>query len=95
MDPVPGYTATNRTALAVAPSDPSVVYALSRGISPSDRKEEADRGNPPPVTTKVARLQNGKFEPVFHMPTNLAGTGRVQPGIDGTRSSRWTRWPRT
>jgi hypothetical protein len=71
---VPGYTATTRTALAVAPSDPSVVYALSRGISPSDRKEEVDQGNSPPVTTKVARLKNGKFEPVFHMPTNLAGT---------------------
>jgi len=76
---VPGYTATNRTALAVAPSDPSVVYALSRNPSPSDRSREVDVAtqqdkNPPPVTTKVARLHDGKFEPVFHMPTNLAGT---------------------
>ena len=75
---MPGYTATNRTALAVAPSDPSVVYALSRNPSPADRAAEADAAkaahkDPPPVTTKVARLHNGKFEPVFHMPTNLAG----------------------
>ena len=77
-DPVPGYTSTNRTALAVAPSDPAVVYALSRNPSPADRKAEVGtaakhRRDPPPVTTKVARLHDGTFEPVFHLPTNLAG----------------------
>lgn len=65
--PVPGYTATGRIALAVAPSDPSVVYALSRG------KEPAPGAGVAAVPTKVARLVNGTFQPVTDVPTNLAG----------------------
>jgi hypothetical protein len=63
---VPGYTATERTSLAVAPGDPSVVYALSRGIAPSPRR---------PVPTNAARLHNGRFEPISisSLPVDLTG----------------------
>ena len=72
--PVPGYTATERTSLAVAPSDPSVVYALSRGIAPSP---------PPPVPTNAARLHNGRFEPISRLPINLTGdSGHSQASWD-------------
>jgi len=64
---VPGYTATDRIALAVSPSDPSVVYALSRGAEPA-----AGSGTTA-VPTNAARLVNGTFQPVTDAPTNLAG----------------------
>jgi hypothetical protein len=67
---VPGYTAMERTALAVAPSDPTVVYALSRGVEPP----APPAGQPnPPVPTNAARLNAGAFQPIANMPTNLAG----------------------
>jgi hypothetical protein len=67
---VPGYTATERTALAVAPSDHTVVYALSRGVEPP----AAPQGQPnPPVPTNAARLSGGAFQPIANMPTDLAG----------------------
>jgi hypothetical protein len=75
---VPGYTGTDRTALAVAPSDPTVVYALSRGAEPPPAPPPpgpppAAPPPPPPVPTNAARLQGGTFQPIASMPTNLAG----------------------
>lgn len=63
---VPGYTATDRVALAVSPTDPTVVYALSRGGVPTLFTGTA-------VPTNVARLVGGKFQPVTDTPTNLMG----------------------
>ena len=84
---VPGFTATDRVALAVSPTDPSVVYALSRGTEPA-----AGSGTTA-VPTNLAKLVNGTFQPVGNAPTNLMGeAGRSQ--ASGTRSSRWTRWTR-
>ncbi len=74
---VPGYTSTDRIALAVAPSDPTVVYALSRGVEPPPTPPPpgppAAAPPPPPVPTNAARLQSGTFQPITSMPTNLAG----------------------
>ena len=74
---VPGYTSTDRIALAVAPSDPTVVYALSRGVEPPPAAPPpgppAAAPPPPPVPTNAARLQSGTFQPITNMPTNLAG----------------------
>jgi hypothetical protein len=64
---VPGYTATDRIALAVSPSDPTVVYALSRG------KEPPQNAGVTTVPTNVARLVNGTFQPITAAPVNLAG----------------------
>ena len=64
---VPGYTATERIALAVSPFDPTVVYALSRGTEPPQNSGTTT------VPTNVARLVNGTFQPVNAAPVNLAG----------------------
>ena len=64
---VPGYTATNRVALAVSPSDPSVVYAVSRGTEP------AQGSGTTAVPTNAARLVVGTFQPIANAPTNLMG----------------------
>jgi hypothetical protein len=82
---VPGYTTTERTSLAVAPGDPSVVYALSRGIEPSPPPQPpgSPPANPPPVPTNAARLHNGRFEPISSLPVDLAGAGGdSQAGYD-------------
>ena len=74
---VPGFTATDRVALAVSPTDPSVVYALSRGTEPA-----AGSGTTA-VPTNVARLVSGAFQPVNNAPTNLMGeAGRSQSYYD-------------
>ena len=64
---VPGYTATDRVALAVSPSDPSVVYAVSRGTEP------AQGSGTTAVPTNAARLVAGTFQPIANAPTNLMG----------------------
>ena len=74
---VPGFTATDRVALAVSPTDPSVVYALSRGTEPA-----AGSGTTA-VPTNLAKLVNGTFQPVGNAPTNLMGeAGRSQSFYD-------------
>jgi len=83
---VPGYTATDRTSLAVAPSDPTVVYALSRGVEPSPPPgpPPSTAPPPPPVPTNAARLGSGTFQPIANMPTNLAGEIRHSQGYYDT-----------
>jgi hypothetical protein len=74
---VPGYTATERTALAVSPFDSTVVYALSRGTEP------AQNSGTTTVPTNAARLVNGKFQPITAAPVNLAGpAGKSQAYYD-------------
>jgi len=72
---VPGYSAIRRTSLAVAPTDQSVVYAISRGPKPPPAPAAGGGAPPPPppVPTTAARLHNGTFEPISSMPTNLSG----------------------
>jgi len=64
---VPGFTATNRIALAVSPTDPTAVYALGRGVGPDQFSGTTA------VPTSVAKLVAGKFQPVTDAPTNLMG----------------------
>ena len=64
--PVPGYTANERTSLAVAPQDPTALYALSCAKAPPDASESTA------VQTILAVLINGTFEPVSGAPENLA-----------------------
>ena len=74
---MPGFTATDRVALAVSPTDPSVVYALSRGTEPA-----AGSGTTA-VPTNLAKLVNGTFQPIGNAPTNLMGeAGRSQSFYD-------------
>lgn len=83
---VPGYSATDRTSLAVAPSDSSVVYTLSRGVEPPPGPAPAPGAAatpPPPVPTNAARLNGGTFQAISNMPTNLAGEiGHSQGSYD-------------
>jgi len=81
---VPGYTATERISLAVAPGDPSVIYALSSGIAPPAAPQPPG-SPPPPVPTNAARLHNGRFEPISisSLPVNLTYVaGRSQAFYD-------------
>jgi hypothetical protein len=72
---IAGYSATERTALAVAPSDPTIVYALSRGSEPAPVAAPPAGPAPPPpsVPTNAARLNQGSFQAISDLPTNLAG----------------------
>jgi hypothetical protein len=74
---VPGYTATERIALAVSPFDPAVVYALSRGTEPAQGSATTT------VPTNAARLVSGTFQPITAAPVNLAGrAGKSQASYD-------------
>jgi hypothetical protein len=64
---VPGFTATDRVALAVSRTGPPVVYALSRGTEPGRNSGVTA------VPTNLARLVGGTFQPVANAPTNLMG----------------------
>jgi len=69
---IAGYSSTHRTALAVSPSDPTAVYALSRGIEAAPPAPGSGVA-PTPVPTVAARLQAGTFQAITSLPANLAG----------------------
>jgi len=76
---VPGYSAIDRIALAVAPGNPPAVYALSRGTEPVQGSANTS------VPTNMAKLISGTgtFEPIANGPANLMGeAGRSQSYYD-------------